>query len=255
MAGKKLGQHFLLDPVILRKIVDAANIGPDDTVVEIGPGLGRMTAVLAGAAGRVIAIEIDEDLYEKARERVQEYDNVQLILGDALAYPYEELGPFKVVANIPYYITTPILFRLLDARPSLRSMTLTVQKEVGLRIVAGPGSKTYGVLSVAVQYRGKAELKFVIPAGSFRPVPEVDSAVIRIDLLSEPPVRVTDERHFFRVVRAAFSQRRKTLANALKPLFGDVRTVLQDAGVDPMRRAETLSIGEFAKIAAALRKE
>ncbi|MCK7476958.1 MAG: methyltransferase domain-containing protein [Candidatus Moduliflexus flocculans] len=136
-------------------MVDAADIGPGDTVVEIGPGLGRMTAVLAGAAGRVIAIEIDEDLYEKARESVQDHDNVQLILRDALAYPYEELGPFKVVANIPYYITTPILFRLLDARASLRSMTLTVQKEVGLRIVAGPGSKTYGVLSVAVQYRGR----------------------------------------------------------------------------------------------------
>ncbi|MFA5353775.1 MAG: 16S rRNA (adenine(1518)-N(6)/adenine(1519)-N(6))-dimethyltransferase RsmA [Thermodesulfovibrionales bacterium] len=252
---KHLGQNFLFDPSILKKIIKVAGVTGDDTVVEIGPGPGRLTLLLAGAAKKVIAIELDTDLCADLQEQVREYPNLEVILGDALQYPFENLEPFRVVANIPYYITTPIMFRLLEARSQLRSMTLTIQKEVAQRIVAKPGGKDYGSLSVAIQYYGEARLAFTVPRGAFRPVPKVDSAVLHVEILPSPRVTVLDEGTFFKVVRAAFSQRRKTLANSLKAVLGDMRDILIRAEIDPVRRAETLSIGEFGRLSDILVQE
>jgi 16S rRNA (adenine1518-N6/adenine1519-N6)-dimethyltransferase len=245
----RLGQHFLFDPKALSRIVRAAGISPDDTVVEIGPGLGGLTRLLAGRAARVVAIELDRVLYERLRESLGDHGNIELVRGDALRFPYGGLGPFKVVANIPYHITTPIIFRLLEFRESLRSMTLTVQKEVAERVSAAPGGKDYGVLSLTVQYHGRAELKFVIPRRFFRPVPRVDSACLHIDVLRRPSVEVADEALFFEIIRAAFSQRRKTLRNSLRKLLPRADAVLGAVGIDPSLRAEKLGIGEFAKLA------
>ncbi len=252
MAKKHLGQNFLFDPSILHRIIGVSGIGSGDTVVEIGPGHGTMTMLLSGAAQKVIAIELDEDLYEKLQDKTRDRGNIELVHADALTFPYEELGPFKVVSNIPYYITTPIIFRLIEAKDKLRSMTLTIQKEVAQRIVATPDSKEYGILSLAVQYRADPRLEFIIPRGAFRPVPKVDSAVLRMDIRREPLVRVKNEKLFFSLIRTAFSQRRKTLANSLKPTAPDIKAKLELTGIDPIRRAETLSIGEFAKLADAL---
>lgn len=249
---KHLGQNFLYDSFLLRRIVESAHLTREDTVVEIGPGPGRMTKILTAAAGRVIAIELDEDLLSRLRAEMADIPNLELVHADALEYPYETVGPFKVVANIPYYITTPILFRVLEARANLRSMTLTIQKEVAERIVASPGGKDYGVLTIAVQFFCTAEMKFIVRKESFRPAPKVDSAVIHLVMREQPAVVVADEKFFFRVVRTAFSQRRKTIANTLKGLDPNVREVLQKCGIDPMRRPETLSLQEFAVLSAAL---
>ncbi|MCL4457772.1 MAG: 16S rRNA (adenine(1518)-N(6)/adenine(1519)-N(6))-dimethyltransferase RsmA [Nitrospirae bacterium] len=254
MPKKHLGQNFLFDPSILHRIVEASGVTKEDTVVEIGPGPGTLTKILAGAAKKVIAIELDYELYARLKDELNEFKNIELIHSDALKYPYEALEPFKVVANIPYYITTPIIFRLLDARKNLKSMTLTIQKEVAQRIAAKPDTKEYGVLSIAVQYYSKPELKFVIPKGAFRPVPKVDSAVIRIEILDKPAVAVNDEKLFFRVVKTSFAQRRKTLANSLKSISNDIKEILIAAGIDPRRRAETLSIEEFARLADLIKK-
>ncbi len=244
---RRLGQHFLFDPSILKRIVEVSGVGPDDLVVEIGSGHGRLTALLAERVKKVIAIEIDPLLIREAKKALSHYKNIELIEMDALKFPYEELGPFKVVSNIPYYITTPIIFRLLNL-DSLISMTLTVQKEVAQRIVAGPGSKTYSVLSIMVQYKGRPEIKFLIPRGAFRPVPEVDSAVIYIEMLREP-YKVADEQLFKRVVKTAFSSRRKTLLNSLKTLkIDNIKKLLEECDINPQRRPETLSIEEFVKI-------
>lgn len=253
MPKKYLGQNFLFDPSILRKIVEAAKITPNDTVVEIGPGHGTLTKILTEVAKRVIAIELDLELYTKLKKEIKEI-NLELIHGDALKYHYEELEPFKVVANIPYYITTPIIFRLIKARKNLQSMTLTIQKEVAQRIIAKPCTKNYGILSIAIQYYGDAELKFIIPRGAFRPVPKVDSALIHIEMLKNPKVTVTDERLFFRIVKTAFAQRRKTLSNSLKSISKDIKEILISAKIDPNRRAETLSIEEFAMLTDLLKK-
>jgi 16S rRNA (adenine1518-N6/adenine1519-N6)-dimethyltransferase len=252
MAKKHLGQNFLFDPSILRRLVEISNITASDTVVEIGPGHGSLTAILSGIAKKVIAIELDNDLFPKLQDRFGGSGNVVLVQGDALTYPYETLEPFKVVANIPYYITTPIIFRLMEAGKRLKSMTLTIQKEVAQRIIAGPNTKAYGVLSISVQYAAAAEMGFIIPRGAFKPVPKVDSAVVHLTMRNRPKVAVKDEKLFFTVVRAAFSQRRKTLSNALKQLSPDIREKLIDAGIDPRRRGETLTIEEFAGLADIL---
>ncbi len=249
MAKKSLGQNFLFDPAILGRIIEAASIGPDDTIVEIGPGPGRLTTLLSKVAKKVVAIELDSDLYIKLQDELAGRENVELVLGDALKYRYDDLGSFKVVANIPYYITTPIIFSLIAARGNLVSMTLTIQKEVAQRIVANPGTKDYGVLSLAVQYHAAPEIKLIIPAGAFRPVPKVDSAVIHMHIRKTPKVVVADEALLFKIIRAGFSQRRKTLSNALKPLRPDIKNVLIDAGIDPGRRGETLSMDEFGRLA------
>ena len=232
--------------------MQAAEISSEDTVVEIGPGHGRLTCLLAEKAKKVIAIELDRELCKKLKSEFNEYGNVELDCGNALRYPYEGLPEFKVVANIPYYITTPIIFRLIESRGNLISMTLTVQREVAKRIAAQPGTKDYGVLSIMIQYYAVPELKFIIPKGAFRPVPKVDSALIHMKIRKSPPVEVKDEKFFFRVVKTAFTQRRKTLANALKSLSADIKDKIVHAGIDPQRRPGTLSIEEFARLADVL---
>ncbi|MDX9714677.1 MAG: 16S rRNA (adenine(1518)-N(6)/adenine(1519)-N(6))-dimethyltransferase RsmA [Dissulfurispiraceae bacterium] len=253
MAKKSLGQNFLFDNAILSRITAAASITKDDLVVEIGPGYGTLTKHLCKAAKRVLSIEIDEDLYNKLALELSCFENLELLNFDAMQYDFSQLGNFKVVANIPYYITTPILFRLIETAPGLQSMTLTVQKEVAERIVSQPGCKDYGVLSVAVQYYGSAEYLFTIPAAAFRPVPKVDSAVVYIDMTHKPDLDIRNRNTFFRVVKTAFSQRRKMLSNSLKPLFQDVQESLAEAGIEPTRRPETLSLSEFARISNILK--
>jgi 16S rRNA (adenine1518-N6/adenine1519-N6)-dimethyltransferase len=249
MAKRYLGQNFLYDPSILKKIIEAAQLNTEDLVVEIGPGHGSLTKMLAEVVGKVIAVEIDEELFIGLKKEFAAYENVEIVHEDALKYPYEGLGKFKAVANIPYYITTPLIFRLFDARKNLESMTLTVQKEVAERIVAGPGGKDFGVLSIMVQYYAKPGLKFIIPRGAFRPVPRVDSAVVHFKILDRPSVNVDNEKLFFSLVKTAFSQRRKFLSNSLKSIREDVKEWLAKSGIDPNRRPETLSIEEFARLA------
>lgn len=252
MAKKGLGQNFLFDPSILGRIINVAGLSPHDTVVEIGPGPGRMTAMLAGYARKVIAIELDESLHERLAKELSGYNNIEVVHGDALAFPYDTLGEFKVVANIPYYITTPILFKLLERKNRVVSITVTIQKEVAERIVARPGGKDYGVLSLMIQYRARPRLEFTIPRGAFRPVPKVDSAVVHIEISERPSVSVRDEGFFFKVIKTAFSQRRKMLLNSLKSMDGDIKEKLVMAGIEPSRRPETLSIEEFARLADVL---
>lgn len=243
----RLGQNFLFDPSILRRIADASGAGPEDTVVEIGPGPGSLTRVLLERAGKVVAIEVDQRLYQKLREELPS-SRLTLVLGDCLKFPYHELGEFRVVANIPYHITTPIIFRLLGEK-GLKSMTLTIQKEVAMRIAAAPGSKNYGVLSLAVQYRAAPKIAFTIPKGAFRPVPKVDSACIHMEIYKEPKVRVADEGLLFGIIRGAFAQRRKKIENGIKGFCPEPREALVRAGIDPGKRPETLSLEDFARLA------
>ncbi len=249
---KHLGQNFLYDPSIIMRIIQAAKIQYEDLVVEIGPGHGKMTEMIAQRVNKIIAIELDRKLFENLKTRLADYDNIELVHADALKYWYENLPEFKVVANIPYYITTPIIFRLFKTRKNLKSMTLTVQKEVAERIVAKPGRKDYGVLSIMVQYYAVPNLQFIIPKEAFRPIPKVDSALVHIKILEKPSVFVSNEDLFFRIVKTAFSQRRKMLSNSLKNLCSDVNKWLNNAGIDPHRRPETLSIEELAKLANLL---
>ncbi|HXX53377.1 MAG TPA: 16S rRNA (adenine(1518)-N(6)/adenine(1519)-N(6))-dimethyltransferase RsmA [Thermodesulfovibrionales bacterium] len=255
MKKQPLGQNFLFDPSILGRMIQTARLLPGDTVVEIGPGHGRLTAMLAEQVKRVIAIELDATLYENLRERLSACDNIEVVHGDALRFPFSTLGAFKVVANIPYYITTPIIFRLFETGTRLSSITVTVQKEVAQRIVAGPGGKDYGVLSLMVQYYGKPKLAFMVPKGAFRPVPKVDSAVVHIEIYEKHPVAVKDDKFFFRVIKTAFSQRRKMLLNGLRSVSSDIREKLIRAGIDPARRPETLSMKEFATLTGELLNE
>jgi len=254
MTKKHLGQNFLFDPLILDNIIQASGLSGEDTVVEIGPGPGRLTRKLAEIVKRLIAIELDPELYERLKGDFIAYRNVEIIHADALKFPFETIGKFKVVANIPYYITTPIIFRLLEAREYLQSMTLTTQKEVAERIAAEPGGKDYGVLTIMIQYFAQAELMFIIPKEAFRPVPKVDSAVVHMKILERPSVMVRDEKMFFRLVRTAFSQRRKTLSNSLKGISDNIKDVLLQSGIDPQRRPETLSLEEFARLSDFLSK-
>jgi 16S rRNA (adenine1518-N6/adenine1519-N6)-dimethyltransferase len=254
MLKKYLGQNFLFDPSILHRIIDVSGVTHTDLVVEIGPGFGRLTKMLAETVKKVIAIELDSELFKKLKDELKEFNNIELVNEDVLKYPFEKLEPFKVVSNIPYYITTPIIFRLLEARKNLISMTLTIQKEVAERIVAKPDTKDYGVLTLSVQYYTEPEIKFIIPKGAFRPIPKVDSAVIRMEMLKEPRVKVSDQKLFFRIIKAGFAQRRKTLANALKPIAGDVKEILIKAGIEPLRRAETLTIEEFAGLTDVIKE-
>jgi 16S rRNA (adenine1518-N6/adenine1519-N6)-dimethyltransferase len=251
---KALAQHFLRDPGILAKIVEAAGLTPEDTVLEIGPGPGDMTALLGERVRRVVAVEIDHALCDHLRERFAATPRIEIVQGDILEYPLMPLGRFKVVANIPYYLTAPILFHLLGHRGQIPSLTLLLQKEVARRIVAPPGGKEYGALSVAVQFYTEARLCFTVAAGSFTPAPKVDSAVVHLAVRAKPAVSVRDEALFFRIVRAAFGQRRKTLRNALKPLFSEetLARAFAATGIIPTRRGETLSLEEFGLLADAL---
>lgn len=252
MKKRYLGQHFLNDPLINERIVNSAQLVSDDLVVEIGPGPGKLTRMLCERVQKVIAIELDDRLYVRLKADLAGYGNIDLVHGDALEYPYETLGVFTVVANIPYYITTPIIFRLLESRKNLKSMTLTIQKEVAERIVAVPGGKEYGVLSLMVQYYAVPVLQFIVSKEAFRPVPKVDSAVIHARILERPAVSVRDEKLFFRIIKTAFSQRRKMLSNSLRGIRSDIAELLAQAGVDPQRRPETMSMKEFAGLSDVL---
>ncbi|MCI4624332.1 MAG: 16S rRNA (adenine(1518)-N(6)/adenine(1519)-N(6))-dimethyltransferase RsmA [Candidatus Magnetoovum sp. WYHC-5] len=252
MGKRRLGQHFLYDLNILKKIIEHAKLTPDDTVVEIGPGHGSLTSLLLQHCKRVIAIEIDPVLCGKLKQRFVNAVNLELLNADALVFDYGSLGRFKVVANLPYYITTPLLFRLLSFRAHLEAMVLMVQKEVALRIASACGSKTYGVLSVMVQYVTKPNIEFIVGKGSFNPPPKVDSALVSFEIFENPRILVDDEALFFRIIRTSFSKRRKTLANSLKSLNALAADLLIKAGIDPKRRPETLSLEEFAAITRAL---
>ncbi|NOX21411.1 MAG: ribosomal RNA small subunit methyltransferase A [Nitrospirae bacterium] len=246
---RKFGQHFLFDPSILRKIVEGAEVSKRDLVVEIGPGKGRLTELLAEKAREVIAIEIDDRLCDELRVNLlPRYHNIRLHCQDVLKYPFGELPDFKVVANIPYYITTPIIFKLIEDGKNMHSATLTIQKEVAERIVASPGRKDYGVLSLMVQYFTEPEILFNIPRGAFVPPPRVDSAVIRLIKRTVPAVDVKNERLFFKIIKRAFSQRRKTILNSLKIFNKDMKSIFDDLSIDPKVRPETLSIEDFARI-------
>ena len=258
--SKKLGQNFLIDADIVRGIVDAADIRPGERVLEIGPGIGTLTQGLAEAGAEVTVVELDKKLPAVLAKTLEGYENVRIVQGDILKVNIPEImgsEPFKVAANLPYYITTPIIMTLLERRLPISRLVTMVQKEVADRMVAEPGTKAYGALSVAVQYYTQPHVELDVPPRSFIPAPEVDSVVIVCDVREEPPVTVADEKLFFRVVRAAFGQRRKTLSNALKGAGFDkelIRTALPAAGIDGTRRGETLSLTEFAAIATAFLK-
>jgi len=245
--GKKLGQHFLKNRDILQKIIEVSEINYQDRVVEIGAGMGDLTELLIKTAKEVIAIEIDPSLFKILKERFAQRENLKLINQDALKFPFEEIGEFKVVANIPYYITKPIIFRLIEAK-NLISMTLTIQKEVAQRLVAKPGSKAYSALSIIAQYYTIAEIKFYIPPKFFSPPPAVESAVIKMDRRNAPPVELEDERLFFKIVKSAFGHRRKMISNSLKSIINQPKEFLLKIGIDPNKRAEEFKIEDFAYI-------
>ena len=256
MARPPLGQNFLIDKNIVRKIVRSAQLQPGETVLEIGPGGGILTEALLDAAGLVIAIELDSALCARLRETLGARPNFRLIEGDAVTFDYAQVpGPFLVVANLPYYVSTPLLFRLLEQGRRVDRMVLMLQEEVATRLAAAPGSKAYGVLSVAAQFRCDVRLAFKVPASCFRPKPQVGSAVVALTPLAGPRVPVRDERFFFKVVRAGFAHRRKALPNSLRDegfAAAPTAAALEKAGIDPRRRAETLSLAEFASLADAL---
>lgn len=261
---KKYGQNFLIDANILAKIVEAAQITKEDHVLEIGPGIGTMTQYLAEAAGWVTAVEIDRDLIPILEETLSSYDNVKILCGDILKVDLSALAkehggrPLKVVANLPYYITTPIIMALFESRIPLASITVMVQSEVADRMQTGPGSKDYGALSLAVQYYAKPEIVARVPASCFLPRPNVDSTVVRLTKYEKPPVEVADEAFLFAVIRASFNQRRKTLVNGLANAGGlgvtrgQVETVLEEMGISTMVRGETFTLERFAELSDRL---
>ncbi len=258
---KRWGQHFLVSRHALERILAAADLGRDDTVLEIGAGLGTLTTALARRAGRVIAVEIDRALLPALQAAVASCTNVQTIAADIMTVDLAATfgngpGSRKVVANLPYNVASALVVALLERPLSLRRLVVTVQREVAERISAAPGTKDYGILSVAVQYRAQVSLVTRLPPSAFFPPPEVESAVIRLDAREQPACAVRDERMFFRVVRAAFSQRRKTVRNALAggmPMPGpEAEAACLQAGVAPGRRGETMSLVEFAALADAV---
>jgi 16S rRNA (adenine1518-N6/adenine1519-N6)-dimethyltransferase len=255
-AKKSLGQNFLKDPHYLNKIVDTAQVGPDDQILEIGPGLGHLTRLLAERAGRVLALEIDHRLIAHLQQEFLSQQNIEIVPGDALDFPYGTLpGTWKVVANLPYYISTPIIQKLLAHRNKFTSLTLMLQKEVADRVAAPPGGKEYGFLSVLVQLYAQPKISFLVPPGAFTPKPGVDSAVVLLTLHAHIAVPLQDEAFFLRVVKAAFSQRRKTLRNALKQLHVPqerMDAVLNKTGINLGRRAETLTVEEFVRLSKFL---
>ena len=259
---KRFGQNFLIDPHVLEKIMAAAQIGPEDCVLEIGPGIGTMTQYLADRAARVVAVEIDEGLIPILQETLKDYGNVTLIRADILKVDIKELAqeygggrPFKVVANLPYYITTPIVMGLLEGDAPVESITVMVQKEVADRMQAGPGSKDYGALSLAVQYYADPYIAANVPPNCFIPRPNVGSAVIRLTRHAVPPVHVEDPALLFRIIRASFNQRRKTLVNSLNNsqelacTKEEAAQALEYLGLGPSVRGEALTLEEFAGIA------
>ena len=253
---KSLGQNFLIDDTVLKDIISGAEVSKEDFVIEIGPGVGTLTKQLLNAAKAVCAIELDSDLLPILEEELKGYDNFTLIHKDALKVDFNEIinyeSSVKLVANLPYYVTTPIISKLLTGGYIFKSLTIMIQKEVAERISAKPNCKEYGALSLLVQYYCNTEIIRKVSPASFIPQPKVESIVIKLDKLSEPRVKVKDEKLFFTIIRDAFNMRRKTLWNALKQLKLNkekLESAFSDAGIDPKRRGETLSIEEFGKLA------
>ena len=262
---KKFGQNFLIDTHVLEKIMNAAQITKDDCVVEVGPGIGTMTQYLAERAGHVVAVEIDKALIPILSDTLSEYDNVEVLNEDILKVDLNRLvqeknggRPIKVVANLPYYITTPIIMGLFESHVPLQSITIMVQKEVADRMQVGPGTKDYGELSLAVQYYAKPEIVAIVPPNCFIPRPNVGSAVIRLDRYEAPPVEAADEKHMFSLIRASFNQRRKTLVNGLSNAAGlhvskdAVKEALAQMGLPETIRGEALSLEQFARLSDLL---
>lgn len=265
---KKFGQNFLIDDHVITKIINAAEITKDDLVLEIGPGIGTMTQYLAESARKVIAVEIDKNLIPILEETLAEYDNVTVINEDILKLDINRLveeenagKPIKVVANLPYYITTPIIMGLFESHVPLQSITVMVQKEVADRMQVGPGSKDYGALSLAVQYYAKPYIAANVPPNCFIPRPGVGSAVIRLTRYEEPPVTVKDESLMFKLIRASFNQRRKTLQNGIanSPELpyskAQVEKALEKMGLAANVRGESLTLAEFAKLSDIISEE
>lgn len=259
---KKFGQNFLIDTHVLEKIIDAAGVTKDDFVLEIGPGIGTMTQYLACAARKVVAVEIDKALIPILEDTLSDYDNARVINNDVLKVDIAKLAeeenggkPIKVVANLPYYITTPIIMGLFENHVPIKSITVMVQKEVADRMQVGPGTKDYGALSLAVQYYAKPYIVANVPPNCFMPRPKVGSAVIRLERYEEPPVKVKDEKLMFRIIRASFNQRRKTLANGLKNSAEldytkeEIEAAIEALGRGASIRGEALTLEEFAKLA------
>ena len=258
---KKLGQNFINDDHLLSKIVAAAEVSAEDVVIEIGPGAATLTAALAKKAKQVIAVEIDRDLYPIINERMAEFENFELVCGDAMKVDFDELAAkygvkrYKIVANLPYYITTPIVMRLLEEGFRTERIVIMVQKEVAERFLAKAGTKAYGAITVALNYYGEVTRAFNVPRSMFTPRPEVDSAVVCIKCWQEKPFQAIDEKLWRSLVKAAFSQRRKTLNNALKTLNFPaevLKAALAEANIDPSRRGETLSVEEVVHLANIL---
>ena len=258
---KKFGQNFLIDEGVVRRIIDGADITKEDLVLEIGPGIGTMTQFLAEAASGVLAVEIDRNLKPVLEDTLHEYHNVEIIWGDILKQDLPAVlsekaagRKVKVVANLPYYITTPIIMDLLEQRLEIESVTVMIQKEVAVRMQAAPGTKDYGALSLAVQYYTAPEVIAKVPPNCFIPRPNVESAVIRLSVLKEPSVSVKDEKLLFKIIRASFNQRRKTLLNGLKnspelDFAGeDIAAAINACGFDPAVRGEALTLAEFAAL-------
>ena len=258
---KKFGQNFLIDPHVLDKIVNAAGITKDDFVLEIGPGIGTMTQYLAAAAGKVFAVEIDKALIPILGDTLKDFPNVQVINEDILKVDIKKLAeehnngkPIKVVANLPYYITTPIIMGLFESGVPVDSITVMVQKEVAERMQVGPGTKDYGALSLAVQYYAEPYIVANVPPNCFMPRPKVGSAVIRLTRHEKPPVEVKDEKLMFRLIRASFNQRRKTLANGLNNSSElsftkeEIQQTIEACGFPPGVRGEALTLEDFARL-------
>lgn len=265
---KKFGQNFLIDTHVLEKIISAAEITKDDCVVEIGPGIGTMTQYLAEAAGHVVAVEIDKNLIPILADTLSSYDNVEVINEDILKVDINRLvqeknggRPIKVVANLPYYITTPIIMGLFESHVPMDSITIMVQKEVADRMQEGPGTKDYGALSLAVQYYAKPEIVANVPPNCFIPRPNVGSAVIRLTRYQEPPVKAENEKLMFALIRASFNQRRKTLVNGLGNASNvnvskdAVREALEQMGLPETIRGEALTLEQFAQLSNLLGKK
>ncbi|MDY3999306.1 MAG: 16S rRNA (adenine(1518)-N(6)/adenine(1519)-N(6))-dimethyltransferase RsmA [Blautia sp.] len=264
---KRFGQNFLIDTHVLDKIISASGITKDDFVLEIGPGIGTMTQYLAEAAREVTAVEIDDALIPILKDTLKDWDNVSIIHGDILKTDIRQLAmeknegrPIKVVANLPYYITTPIIMGLFENQVPIDSITIMVQKEVADRMQVGPGTKDYGALSLAVQYYAKPEIVANVPPNCFMPRPKVGSAVIRLTRHDNPPVDVTDEKLMFRLIRASFNQRRKTLANGLKNSQElnyskeQIESAIQKCGLPLNIRGEALTLKQFAELSNEFKK-
>lgn len=259
-ANKSLGQNFLISEEIITGIVEKANVSKEDLIIEVGPGLGSLTAELAKKAGKVVAIELDPNMVEILNERFSLYDNVEIIHADILKTNLNEIirqhENAKVVANLPYYITTPIVMKLLEEKINVKEITVMVQKEVGERFSATPGGKEYGAITVSINYYTESKIILDVPKENFNPIPEVDSCVVQLKLRNEH-IELKDKKTFFNVIKVAFSQRRKNIGNSLTGIGkskDEIKDMIETLGLDINSRAENLSLEQYAQIANYLKK-